>query len=241
MPYIYKKHDKQKTRKKVRYAGLSLFVFGLMLLLYISFPLISWAFIFEPAFASGSMQSPIPRATVLHKDAIKTLIASAVDSFSKDYTDAQNWFPSYVLHKEKTDSIITTYNLSIPKIGVKYANVSTVDTDLSKHLVHYPGTPLPSKKGNAVIFGHSTLPGLFNPTDYKTIFAKAHTLKIGDTFLITMNAKEYNYQIENITITTPDDTSIFFQMTDASYLTLVTCTPPGTTWKRLIIKAKLIQ
>ena len=27
--------------------------------------------------------------------------------------------------------------------------------------------------------------------------------------------------------------------TTDSYLTLVTCTPPGTTWKRLIIKAKL--
>ncbi len=239
MKYVYKKHDRLRKRKIIRYSGLGISIFGIFMLLYISFPLLSWALVFEPAFAANDMQSPIPKSTVLGADSIRTLIANAVNSVSTDYTNAETWFPSYIVERSKDERIITTYNISIPKLNVKYANVSTIDTDLAKHLVHYPGTALPGKVGNAVIFGHSTLPSLFNPTDYKTIFAKAHTLKIGDTFLVTSNAKEYSYVIDSITITTPEDTSIFSQPSDGSYVTLVTCTPPGTTWKRLIIKAKL--
>ena len=47
------------------------------------------------------------------------------------------------------------------------------------------------------------------------------------------------YKIFNIRIVEQTDTYIFEQNYDNSYLTLVTCTPPGTIWKRLIIKAKL--
>jgi len=38
-----------------------------------------------------------------------------------------------------------------------------------------------------------------------------------------------------------DKISVLEQKYDASYLTLVTCVPPGTYWKRLVVKAKLVQ
>jgi sortase A len=180
--------------------------------------------------------------TVLSAGNIQTLLSSAVDSLNIDYTNARNWFPQYrPALGTSIPPVITTFNISIPKLGVKYANVSTIDTDLSHHLVLYPGTVIPPNKGNAVIFGHSTIPSWFNPSDYKTIFATVHTLKVGDQIYTTVNAKEYLYTIVSITITTPDDTTMFAQDSDGSYLTLITCTPPGTTWRRLIIKAKFEQ
>lgn len=239
--YIYTKKDTTKLKRIVRYVGLSLSLLGFISFVYISFPLISWKFYFEPAFASNSIMAPIPKATVLSPGSIQSLLSSAVRSVNVDYTDAQNWFPKHQilpsLHQDQP--VITMYNISIPKLKIQFANVSTIDTDLSKHLVHYPGTAIPPEKGNGVIFGHSTIPQWFNPTNYKTIFATAHTLTIGDKIIATVNTQEYTYTISSITITTPDDTSIFSQDTDGSYLTIVTCTPPGTTWKRLIIKARL--
>ncbi len=98
---------------------------------------------------------------------------------------------------------------------------------------------MPPDKGTAVIFGHSTLPQLFNPTDYKTIFANAHTLKVGDEITIDANNVQYTYKITSVTITTPDDTSVLAQEYDDSHLVIITCTPPGTIWKRLIVKARL--
>jgi sortase A len=83
------------------------------------------------------------------------------------------------------------------------------------------------------------LPQLFDPTNYKAIFATVHTLQVGDEFSITVEGQSYTYQIFDISITTPEDINIFAQSTDNSYITLVTCTPPGTIWKRLVLRAVL--
>ena len=110
---------------------------------------------------------------------------------------------------------------------------------MAKHLVNYQGTGIPGKNGNAVIFGHSTLPQLFNPKDYKTIFANVYKLKNGDVIYAMINGVTYTYKIFKITVVDPENSSALVQDYDNSYLTLVTCTPPGTTWKRLIVKAVL--
>lgn len=237
--YVYKKKDNTTLVRKIRLTGLCLFITGLAMLLYFAFPLISWQIYFAPAFASDKIESPVPKTAVLNSSLIKTLIASAVANTQIDYFDAQNWFPDYTPSQDTNRPVITTYNISIPKIRVKYANVSTINTDLSKHLVHYPGTAIPPEKGTGVVFGHSTLPALFNANDYKTIFAYAHTLEVDDEIIVNADGKEYKYAIVSIRVTTPDDISIFAQEYDDSYITLVTCTPPGTVWKRLIIKAQL--
>lgn len=241
MSYIYKKHNPRKKRVFIRYAGLCIFLSSFLLLIYIIFPLVSWKFYLEPVFASNVIHSPIPKSTVLNSNDIQTLLSSTVDSLNIDYTNARNWFPQYQpkYQQNATPAVITTFNISIPKLKIRYANVSTVDTDLSKYLILYPGTPTPPNTGNAVIFGHSTLTSLFKPQDYKTIFATLHKIKIGDEIYTVVNAKEYRYKVISIAITTPHDTTIFAQDSDGSYLTLITCTPPGTTWQRLIVKAKL--
>lgn len=238
--YVYKKRDKAKIIRNIRFAGLGLFITGLSMLLYFALPLISWQFYFAPAFASTKIQSPVPKAAMLNASIIKSLLASAVANSKLDYNNAQNWFPDYTPNQASNKPVVTTYNISIPKIHVQYANVSTVSTDLATHLVHYPGTAVPPEKGTGVIFGHSTLPSLFDAHNYKTILAYAHTLKVDDKMIVTVDGKEYQYGIVSVRITTPDDISIFSQDYDDSYLEIVTCTPPGTTWKRLIIKARLL-
>lgn len=235
--YYYSKTKTIISKRNItRFVALFIFLCGVIASLYITLPLVSWQFYFAPAFAAQSVESPIPHTTIVNTNTIGSLIKGATNTIGVDYTNAKNWYPTVV---EADVSQIPTYTLSIPKINVENATVSTTDYDLSKHLVHYAGTAFPPQKGTSVIFGHSTLPQLFNPTDYKTIFANAYKLQIGDEILITVNNITYTYKIFNTIVTHPDDTSIFTQTTDDSYVTLVTCTPPGTTWKRLILKAKL--
>ena len=155
------------------------------------------------------------------------------------YTNAQNWFPNLNLEKQDKNQNASSYTLSIPSLGIDTAIVSTVDYDLAKHLVNYPGTEIPPRNGNSVIFGHSTLPQLFNPKDYKTIFATLYKIKLGDEIFVKSSGVLYKYSVYSIIVVDPLDTSIFAQSYDNSYLTLVTCTPPGTTWKRLIVKTRL--
>lgn len=236
----YKKEKRRDNKKTVRILSFIVLLTGVILSSYIFFPLISWQIYFAKNLASNDIETPIPKTTVLTPNIVKSLINQASNTLSGvDYTKAQNWFPNLTVHAKGGTPKITSYLLSIPKLRIKNALVSTVDTDLSKYLINYPGTSVAPEKGNAVIFGHSTLPQLYKESDYKTIFANLHTLKVGDEVITHVDEISYSYKIYNIIVIDPKDTSVFAQNYDDSYLTLITCTPPGTVWKRLVIQAKL--
>lgn len=237
--YYYKKQDKISRKKNLRLASLLILFIGFVIVFYIFYPLALWQIYFAPALASSNIKTPIPKTTVVNPEVVGSLISQAGNLLSGvDYTNAQNWFPGF--NPARAGQLKTPYyTISIPKLKINNAEVSTRDNNLAIHLVNYQGTVLPADRGNAVIFGHSTLPQLFNPNDYKTIFANAYQLKIGDEIYANVNGVNYMYKIFNIIVVEPTDTSAFEQNYDNSYLTLVTCTPPGTIWKRLIIKSKL--
>jgi len=230
--YYYEKSAQKNLKKYLRLVSYFFLILGISIISYTIFPIISWQIYFQPAFASQNITLSIPRANIVE------LAKNSLDT--TDYTKAENWFKNYnpkTNQKYKTDTPF--YTISIPALEIKDAIVSTVDTDLGKHLINYQGTSIPGKNGNAVIFGHSTLPQLYNPKDYKTIFANVYKLKNGDIVYATINNVTYSYRIFGIIVVDPSDSSALIQDYDNSYLTIVTCTPPGTTWKRLIIKAIL--
>lgn len=235
--YYYK--ASKNFKKLSRVLALGLVLIGVVVFLYSFIPFISWQVYFAPIFASQNVQTPIPKTTVLDPGQIANLIAQAKNSITVDYTNAANWYPNYY-PKDGKKGGPDLYSISIKKIGIDKAEVSTVDYDLTRHTVNYQGTAIPPNTGNAVIFGHSTLPQLFNPNDYKTIFANAYKLQVGDEILVNMPQITYTYKVFSIIVVEADDTSVLEQNYNDSFLTLITCTPPGTTWKRLIIKAKLV-
>jgi sortase A len=237
MAKYYYKRKKITVQSAAQLLGIFLFVGGLLTLLYIFLPLISWQIYFAPVFAQSNVLAPIPKAVTLNQQTIQSLIRDSAFAKNFDSEDAQSWFPKMNLSKKSPK--VPSYTLSIPKLHIDKAVVSTLDYDIGKHLINYGGTAIPGDNGNSVIIGHSTLPQLFNPKDYHTIFANAYQLSIGDEFFATVNNVEYRYKIDSIRIVDPDDTSAFAQWYDNSYITIDTCTPPGTTWKRLVIKAVL--
>lgn len=236
---VYKKANRRNVRKIVRFSGLFASLLGLVLGMYTFFPLISYELYIKPAFASQTFAAPIPQKTILTEDYIQSLLKNTASSLSRlGSNNSQSWMPTTYKEMEIA-SQLSSYNISIPKLGITNAEVSTVDNDVDRHLVHFAGTNLPPNQGNAAIFGHSTLPQWFDPTDYKAIFATVHTLQVGDAINVTINNQIYNYKVVDIAIVEPEQTNYFDQATDGNYLTIVTCTPPGTIWKRLLIKAKL--
>lgn len=166
-----------------------------------------------------------------------TLI-SPVESFFIDYTKPATWFPDAPKAVPRPTKI-THYNLSIPKLKINKAVVMIGGEDLFESLVHYPGTAYPGQYGNAIIFGHSVLPQFFSPKNYKSIFSTLPTLKEGDEIFVDFDGIAYRYLVIKMVEVLPNDVSILEQHYDGEYLSLVTCVPPGTFLKRLIVKAKL--
>ena len=230
--FYYKKNAQKNLKKYFRLTSYFFLLVGISIIVYTLFPIISWQIYFQPVFASQNIMLSIPRANIAE------LAKNSMDT--TDYTKAENWFKNFNPNSNQKDQTNTPfYAISIPKIKIEEAIVSTIDNNLEKHLVNYQGTGIPGKNGNAVIFGHSTLPQLFNPKDYKTIFANTYKLKDGDIIYAIVNGVTYTYKVFKTIIVDPSDSSALVQDYDNSYLTIVTCTPPGTTWKRLIVKARL--
>lgn len=231
--YYYKKTKGNKLKKYLHLTSILLFIIGISTVSYVIFPIVSWQIYFQPVFSSSSITYSIPQANIV--DLAKNLINTT------DYSKPENWFPKFhpdlIIKESQNDTLF--YTISIPKINIREAVVSAVDNELTKHLVNYQGTSIPGKNGNAVIFGHSTLPQLFNEKDYKTIFSNVYKLKNGDSIYTLVDGIRYSYEIFKTIVVDASDTSALEQDYDNSYLTLVTCTPPGTIWKRLIVKARL--
>jgi len=238
MSKYYTKRRNLNYKKFTKLLGVALFLGGISISLYIFSPLILWQIYSAPLLSSQNVKTPIPKNAVVKGSIMQSLFFQARDSITGvDFTNAKNWFPDFKTQENSQQS--KSYLLSIPSLDIKNATVSNSDYDLTKHLVNYIGTPTPPSQGNAVIFGHSTLPQLFNSKDYKTIFANLHKVKIGDEINISADGISYLYRVYNIYIVDANDMSVFTQNFDNSYITLVTCTPPGTIWKRLVVNARL--
>ena len=235
--YMYIKHAASYPKRKVgRIIALCLVGSGILLLLSVIFPIFSWQLFYAPQLSSGTVVVPIPNAVLVRSANIKTLLSNVKGATTGfDSTKASAWFPT----GNPASGFTKEYELSVPKLGIKQAKVIVGADDLSKSLIHYGGSGLPGEYGNAVIFGHSVLPQFFNPNNYKAIFSTLHTLKKGDTIEIVADGVAYKYTIFDFQIVSPDDISVLEQTYDNSYLTVITCTPPGTYWKRLVIRAKI--
>jgi len=137
--------------------------------------------------------------------------------------------------------------LIIPKINVDVPVIYDIGNDydsqmaaMSKGVAQFaiPGASShPGQVGNTVIAGHSSN-DLFDSGDYKFIFAQLDNLAIGDTIYANYGSKRYTYVVTKKEVVKPSDVSKLAYPTTDPILTLVTCTPLGTSINRLLITAK---
>lgn len=225
--------------KKFRYSlSLMLITFGIATFTTVAYPLINYQLVLAPGFQKSTLATPLTQPIKQVKAADTPTFVNEVVNTSFDYTNSSSWFVGADNQQEAKDYAV--YTLSIPKLGIDRAVVRSDHTDLKQSLIHYAGTAFPGNLGNAVIFGHSVLPQFFNPQNYLTIFSTLHKLKAGDTMEVAADGATFTYKIMEMYETSPDDLSPLAQAYNDRYLTLITCTPPGTYLRRLIIKAHIL-
>ena len=114
-----------------------------------------------------------------------------------------------------------------------------------QYIGHYAGTALPGEVGNVFLYGHSVMPFFFNEANYKTIFSNLHKLENDDIIELDFDGKTYKYKVFEKMVLTPEEVKPLETLTPAylneKTISLMTCTPPGTSLKRLIVGAKQIE
>lgn len=222
---------------------------GLGLVAFVAFPLVSYQFKdvnFLTFLEDRSLVSPVTYELQASDQNQGPIVAKG----GVDYTKASSWFPGSVQNElffepvtnsaEKTTRP-SSYTISIPSLGIEDAQVSLDNEDLTKHLVQYPQTALPGQLGAPVIFGHSTLPQFFDPKKYTAIFSTLPKIQPSSDIIIKYDGLEYTYRVVKTFEVKPNELWVLRQDYSARSLKVVTCVPPGTTLRRLIVEAELVK
>jgi sortase A len=236
--YRYVKEVKKKRIQIPRVIPFLFMALGFFVLLWTVWPILAFTTFTEQLLAQTV--SPVSdRNEGAQTSALASMHYQDPTIVENDsvYANANTWFP--MKPQKKGMTTVNTYTVTIPKLKIENAMVTVAGDDLNTSLIHYGGTPLPGQYGNAVIFGHSTLPQFYNPKNYKTIFSLLPSMQKGDEIFIHNDGVDYRYVVYDLLVVEPTDLSPLEQRFDDSYITVVTCVPPGTYWKRLNVKAKL--
>jgi LPXTG-site transpeptidase (sortase) family protein len=136
------------------------------------------------------------------------------------------------------------FGLVIPKIGANARVIPEVDpfdpqlyqAKLTQGVAHAKGSGYPGQPGNIFIFSHSSV-NFFEANRYNSIFYLLHQLKPGDEIYLYYQRVRYKYLVKEVKIVAPDQVSYLSHPASEFSLTLMTCWPPGTTAKRLLVIA----
>lgn len=140
--------------------------------------------------------------------------------------------------------VIPKINVDAPVVyDVPSLEESVVQSKLRDGVVHYPipgANSVPGQKGNTVLLGHSSN-DVFDNGDYKFVFVQLEKLNVGDSFYLHYGGTRYTYSVKEKKVIMPNQVGELVINSDVPLATLVTCTPPGTALKRLVVIAEQIS
>ncbi len=139
----------------------------------------------------------------------------------------------------------SAFSIVIPKIDARAHIIANVDTAnekeyldaLTQGVAHAKGTYFPGQGKPIFLFAHSTNAS-FNVARYNAVFYLLSKLEKGDRIIIYFSDKRYTYEVSEKQVKAANDTSFLYDATNEEKLYLMTCTPPGTIWKRLFVIAE---
>ena len=127
--------------------------------------------------------------------------------------------------------------LTVPKIGQELPVYhGTSDAVLGTAVGHLQGSSLPvgGARTHCVVSAHRGLPSA-------VLFTYLDRMEVGDTFTFTVLDRTFTYEVDQIRIVEPDDSSLIRIEGDRDYCTLLTCTPYGINTQRLLVRGHQVD
>ena len=139
--------------------------------------------------------------------------------------------------------------ISIPRIDVNLPVYhGTSDSVLQTSIGHIDGTSLPAGSvhpdendydkvefaSHSVLSGHRGLPSA-------KLFSDLDAMEVGDVFYLTVLDQTLTYQVDQITVILPEDSSELRLFPGKDYCTLMTCTPYGINTHRLLVRGIRVE
>lgn len=156
-----------------------------------------------------------------HKHYEKKNRFSSSDTELREYNDLLNIDSTGIIGYIEIEKI----KVSLP---IYHGTADSVLQIATGH-VDWSSLPIGGENTHSVISGHRGLPSA-------KLFTDLDELEEGDTFVIRVLNEVLTYEIDQILIVLPDDTSALEIVDGQDYVTLVTCTPYGINTHRLLVR-----
>ena len=216
---------------------LSVFVLGLSLLLYPSFS--NYWNSFHSSRAIGSYAEQV---SGLDEDRYQHLWQSAYD-----YNQSLRRRPNpYVLTDELAEEYYSLLDvggtgimgyIEIPTLSVSlpvYHGTSDAVLQIAVGHLEWTSLPVGGESTHCVLSGHRGLPSA-------KLFTNLDKLVVGDTFILRILDEILTYEVDQILIVEPHDTTALQVEEGKDLCTLVTCTPYGVNSHRLLVRGHRVE
>lgn len=197
------------------------------------------------------------RLMTTYDETVTQLADAGVFSYDEEWTRALAYnealvpyilpdsFSTAQIPEEGSEEYLSCLNLTgdgmmgyvqIPKINIKIPIYHTTSEEvLEKAAGHLPGSSLPvgGEGTHAVISAHRGLPSA-------ALFTDLDRLTEGDYFLLSVLDQTLCYQVDQISVVEPTDTSTLAAEAGQDLVTLLTCTPYGVNSHRLLVRGRRV-
>lgn len=172
---------------------------------------------------------------------LKQLIDEA-DDYNKRLSQNSSAFYTPDLVSGYDDALDITGNGVMGYIDIDKLNLELpIYHGVSKEVLqigvgHLLGTSLPvgGESTHAVLSGHRGLPS-------SKLFTDLNEMEVGDTFTVTVLDRVYTYEVNQIKVVLPSETSDLQIVKGEDHCTLMTCTPYGINTHRLLVRGVRIE
>lgn len=222
---VEKKERDIKIARTLRWSGNFLILLSFVGLFFTFWPIFSAEVIFRLDKLRG----------------IRYFIAGEETPKRQTFGDLLGRGGSKIIIPKSTDFgiVVEKINANSPVISnVNAANQKEYNAKLQRGVAHAAGTVFPGQKGLTFLFSHSVL----NPWDvprYNAVFYLLRELEKEDRIIVYFGGRRFDYFVTEKKVVSANDVSVLRMQPQEPLLVLQTCDPPGTTWRRLLVFAKM--
>jgi sortase A len=147
---------------------------------------------------------------------------------------------------ENPTLMIPKLNVEVPVVFGSKNDVDSMSNAMSNGVAHFAITGAsakPGEVGNFAVSGHSA-GNIYQQSDYKFIFSGLTRMGAGDLIYMDYNQQRYSYRVTGTQVVDPSDVGTLRKITTDNpgkpMITLITCTPLGTSKYRLLVYGEQI-
>ena len=183
-----------------------------------------------------------------YNQVIAANIMAYISPGNSEVTEITEIDPTVAIAVHETPTLmIPKLNIEVPITFGSATDVKSMNVAMANGVANFSvrgASAKPGEVGNFVVSGHSA-GNVYGRSDYKFIFSGLTRMGEGDKIYVDYNGVRYTYKVQGTKVVEPTDVQALVNIANDNegvpMITLITCTPLGTSRYRLLVYAEQIN